>query len=102
MKRFKNAGFGVLVAGIAFGLSAFTTLKKRSVFVYYKTDMFYPNANDPRGYKYYSGNRCAAGGNLCCAQWELGTNPSPTADGEALPTTGVIFQTGSVVTGHFD
>lgn len=102
MNRFKNAAFGVLIAGIAFGVSAFTTLKKRATHVYYKTDMTYPNANDPRGYRYYSGDRCEAGGSLCCAQWNLGLNPSPTADGQSLPLTGVTFLTGSEVTGHFD
>lgn len=102
MNRFKNAAFGVLIAGIAFGVSAFTTLKKRAILVYYKTDMSYPSANDPRGYKYYYDNRCAAGGSLCCAQWDIGTNPMPVADGQSLPITGVIFQTGSQVSGHFD
>lgn len=102
MNKIKKAVFGVLLAGIAFGFSAFTTLKKQSVFVYYKTNMTYPSPNDPRGYQYYSGDRCEAGGALCSAQWNLGFNLSPTADGQPLPTTGVTYINFSVVTGHFE
>lgn len=102
MNKTKKAAFGVLLAGLTFGFSAFTTLKKRVILVYYKTDMSYPSANDPRGYKYYSGDRCETGGTLCSAQWNLGSNPSPTGDGQSLPLMGVTFQTGSEVTGHFD
>lgn len=102
MNKIKRLAFGILVAGLAFGFSAFTTVKKRSVLIYYKTDMTYPSANDPRGYQYYSGDMCAAGGNTCSAQWDIGTHVPPVADGEPLPTTGVSFQTGSVYSGHFD
>lgn len=101
MNKIKKAAFGILVAGLAFGFSAFTTIKKRNVLIYYKTNMAYPNANDPRGYEYYSGDMCAAGGSTCSAQWDIGTHQAP-ADGEALPSTGVTFQTGSVNSGHFD
>lgn len=102
MDRIKKAALGVLLACLAFGFSAFTTLKKRAIVVYYKTNMTYPAANDPRGYNYYSGDRCENGGNLCSAQWNLGANPSPTTEGQVLPLTGVTFQTNSVVTGHFE
>lgn len=101
MNKIKKAAFGILVAGLAFGFSAFTTVKKRSVVVYYKTNMAYPLANDPRGYTYFSGDMCAAGGNTCSAQWDIGTH-LPPGNGDTLPPTGVTFQTGSVVSGHFD
>ncbi|WP_316814318.1 hypothetical protein [Pedobacter heparinus] len=101
MNNIKKVAFGMLVAGLAFGFSAFTTVKKRNVMVYYKFDMTYPNANDPRGYRYYSGDMCAPGGNTCSAQWDIGTHQFP-GDGDTLPTTGVIFQTGSVYPGHLD
>lgn len=102
MDGIKKAALGVLLAGLAFGFSAFTTLKKRSIVVYYKTNMSYPVANDPRGYKYYLGDRCESTGDLCSAQWNLGTNPPPTIDGQALPLIGVTFQTSSVIPGHFE
>lgn len=101
MNKLKKTALGVVVAGLAFGLSAFSTLKTNSVFTYYKKDLTYPAANDPRGYVYYSGDRCASGGDVCSAQWDIGNNPVPN-EGFALPTTGVTFQTGSVTDGHFD
>lgn len=102
MNRIKKAVFGVLVAGLAFGFSAFTTLKRQDVFYYYKTDMTYPEPNDPRGYTYYTSDRCEAVGNLCSAQWDIGTHIQPATDGTPLPTTGVIYQTASKINGHFE
>ncbi|TKC06201.1 hypothetical protein [Pedobacter frigoris] len=101
MNKIKKVALGILMAGLAFGFSAFTTVKKRSVLIYYKVNMSYPNANDPRGYEYYSGDMCAPGGNTCSAQWDIGTHLPPT-DGDALPISGVTFQTGSVYSGHAD
>jgi hypothetical protein len=101
MNRLKKATFGVLVAGLAFGFSAFTTIKKSSVVIYYKTNPSYPNANDPRGYIYYEGDMCSAGSNVCSAQWDIGTNMYP-GDGQPLPTIGVTFQTGTAYTGQFE
>lgn len=101
MNRLKKATFGVLVAGLAFGFSAFTTIKKRTVLIYYKTDFTYGNANDPRGYTYYEGDMCVTGGSLCSAQWDIGTNGYPS-DGSSLPLTGVTFQTGTAYGGHFE
>lgn len=102
MNKIKRLALGILVAGLAFGFSAFTTVKKRSVLVYYKVDLTYPSASDPRGYIYFSSDMCASGGNTCSAQWDIGTNPPPTNDGDSLPITGVTFQAGSVYTGHVD
>lgn len=101
MNRFKKATFGVLVAGLAFGFSAFTTTKKTSTVRYYKTDMAFPNPTDPNGYRYFSGDMCTGTGNICSAIWNIGSNPFPS-DYDALPTTGVTFQTGSVTSGHFE
>jgi hypothetical protein len=101
MNKLKKTALGVVVAGLAFGLSAFSTLKTNSVFTYYKKDLTYPAANDPRGYVYYSGDHCALGGNICTAEWDIGANPTP-ANGDSLPTTGVTFQTGSAIDGHFE
>ena len=101
MNRIKKAAFGVLVAGLAFGFSAFTTVKKRSVLVYYKTNLSYPIPSDPRGYTYYEGDRCEAGGTICSAQWDIGTN-LPPSDGDGLPVTGVTFQSGFSLSGHFE
>ena len=101
MNRFKKATFGVLIAGLAFGFSAFTTIKKSTILIYYKTDMTYPNANDPRGYTYYEGDWCVTGGSLCSAQWDIGSNSYPS-DGTPLPLTGVSFQTGTPRSGHFE
>lgn len=101
MNRIKKAAFGVLVAGLAFGFSAFTTVKKRSVLVYYKTNLTYSSPSDPRGYTYYEEDRCANGGSICSAQWDIGTNPFPS-DGQPLPNTGVTFQSGFSLSGHFE
>lgn len=101
MNRLKKAAFGVLIAGIAFGFSAFTTVKNSNIKKYYKTDLTYPNASDPRGYIYYAENRCEAGGDLCTALWDIGSNPSP-GNGTTLPLIGVTFQVGSAIDGHFD
>lgn len=102
MNRIKKAVFGVLIAGLAFGFSAFTTLKKSMVVTYYKTDMGYPDANDPRGYQYFSTDRCETGGNLCSGVWDLGSYPAPTIEGTALPTSGVTYKTGNAIDGHFE
>lgn len=101
MNNIKKAVFGVLVAGLAFGFSAFTIIKKRNIWVYYKVDLTYPDASDPRGYRYYSDDRCEAGGDLCSAQWDIGANLLPV-DGDALPIAGVTFQTGFEYGGHFE
>ena len=100
MNNIKRTALGLLVAVLAFGFSAFTTYKKRTILVYYKTSLMYPNPTDPRGYTYYNNDICEAGGNICSAQWDIGYNAIPYQDGEPLSTTGVTFQTGSVVTGH--
>ena len=101
MNNIKKTAFGVLVAGLAFGFSAFSTKDTGSVFTYYKTDMTYPSATDPRGYHYYSGDWCSAGGQLCTAQWALSYG-FPSNDGDPLPTTGVTFMPGTVTSGHFE
>ncbi|MFA4869270.1 MAG: hypothetical protein WC623_13780 [Pedobacter sp.] len=100
MNKLKKTALGAIVAGLAFGLSAFSTLKTSTVFTYYKTDLSYPAA-DYRGYVYYSGDRCESGGEVCSAQWDIGLNIPPT-NGALLPATGVTFQTGTVIDGHFD
>ena len=101
MNRIKKAVFGVLVAGLAFFFSAFTTVKRQSILTYYKTDMTFINANDPRGYKYYSDDRCESEGNLCSANWNIGTNPTPS-EGDALPALGVTFIANTITDGHFE
>lgn len=101
MNNIKKTGMGLLVAILALSFSAFTTVKKTNVLVYYKTNLAYLNANDPRGYQYYSADLCAAGGIICSAQWDIGTHQSP-GDGDSLPLTGVTFQTGSAYSGHVD
>lgn len=90
-------GLGVLV----FGLSAFKAKRDSFVFVYYKVEKSHPAANNPHGYMYFEADHCEAGGDLCSAQWDIGWW-TPPADGNWLPTTGVFFQTGSVVTGHYE
>lgn len=102
MNNIKKAALGVLIAGLAFGFSAFTTIKRGTEVTYYKVDMTYPQPTDPRGYSYFSGDRCELDGNLCSAKWDIGTNVLPTADGTLLPTTGISFVTGSETTGHFE
>jgi len=101
MNNIKKAGLGLMVAALAFSFSAFTTVKRSTVFRFYKTNMMYPSASDPAGYQYYSGDMCASGGDICSAEWDIGTYSTP-ADGAGLPTTGVTYQTGSVLNGHFD
>jgi hypothetical protein len=101
MNKIKRLAFGILVAGLAFGFSAFTTIKKRNVLVYYQVDNPYATPSNPSGYMYFSEDRCEPGGNVCSAQWDIGTHQFP-ADGATLPTTGVTFQTGSVQSGHFE
>jgi hypothetical protein len=100
MNNIKKTVLGVLIAVLAFGISAFTTIKRGTVVRYYKTDMTHPAENDPRGYQYFSGNRCESEGNLCSALWDIGT--TTPSDGDPLPSTGVFFQTGSATTGHFE
>ncbi|ATP56519.1 hypothetical protein CPT03_08550 [Pedobacter ginsengisoli] len=102
MNNIKKAALGVLVAGIAFGFSAFTTIKSGPIITYYKVGTTYPLPTDPRGYIYYSGDRCEVGGEVCSAQWDIGTNAPPTGDGTLLPTTGISFVAGSVTTGRFE
>jgi len=102
MTNIKKTCFGLLLAGLAFGFSAFKNVQRSKILTYYKVNMpGYPSATDPRGYTYYSSNRCETNGNLCSAQWDIGSNPSPS-DGTPLPTTGVTFQTGSIMAGHFE
>lgn len=102
MNKIKKAAFGVLIAGLAFGFSAFTTIKKRNVYYYYQVANSYGTPSNPNGYAYYSGDRCEPTGNVCSSQWDIGTNTPPTADGAVLPLTGVTFQSGSVISGHFE
>lgn len=101
MNKNKKIAFGVLIAGLAFGFSAFTTFKRSGIFTYYKVDITNPSPNDPSGYYYFTDDRCESGGEICHAQWNIGSNPAPSI-GDPLPTTGVIFQTGSVRAGHFE
>jgi hypothetical protein len=101
MNNIKKTGLGLMVAVLAFSFSAFTTVKKRTVLRYYKTNMMYPNATDPRGYQYYSGDMCASGGDICSAEWDIGTN-FPPGDSDALPMSGITYQPSSVLNGHFD
>ncbi|WP_316818800.1 hypothetical protein [Pedobacter nyackensis] len=101
MNNIKKGAIGVLAAVLALGAGLYS-IKTQSVFTYYKTDMTYPSPNDPRGYKYYSEDMCLPGGTLCTANWELGSNPAPSTDGQSLPTTGVTFQSGTVTSGHFE
>lgn len=92
----------LLVAVIAMGSSAFTTFKRGGVFRYYKVVKTYPLATDPRGYQYFSADRCEPVGNVCSAEWDIGFNSMPIADGTPLSSGGVIFVTGSLIQGHFE
>ena len=100
MNNIKKTGIGLVVAVLAFGFSAFTTVKKRSIMVFYKTNMSYPLADDPRGYTYYSADRCEAGGYVCSAQWLVPVY-SIIDEGDPLPINST-FETASVVEGHFE
>ncbi|ETZ22734.1 hypothetical protein [Pedobacter sp. V48] len=102
MNNIKKAALGVLIGGFAFGFSAFTTIKRTNIVLYYKTDMTYPLPSDPRGYFYYSGDRCESSGSMCSAQWEIGSNSKPVFDGTPLPELGKFFISGSATTGHFE
>ena len=102
MRNITKTGLGLLVAVIVFGSSAFIAKKNATLITYYKTNMLYPSPSDYRGYYYYSSDHCEAGGNICTAVWNIGPNPIPTTDGTALPSTGVTYQTGSVIVGHFE
>lgn len=102
MNNIKKGAIGVLAAGLALGVSMYSTKKTQTVFMYYKTDMTYPSPTDPRGYEYYSGDRCETGGTVCTADWDIGGNPPPNNDGDPLPTTGVTFQANSTKSGHFE
>jgi len=102
MNNIKKAALGVLVAGLAFGFSAFTTIKRGALVTYYKVDMTYPVPTDPRGYSYFSGDRCEPGGTICSAKWEIPSDKVPTIDGTALPTSGQTFVSGSLESGHFE
>lgn len=101
MNKLRKVTFGILVASLAVGFSAFTNIKKSNVLTYYKVNMSYPNANDYRGYVYYSDDRCEIGGSLCRATWNIGLNPTPI-DGDPLPGTGITFMSGSAYSGHFE
>ncbi|RZM25025.1 MAG: hypothetical protein EOO88_20760 [Pedobacter sp.] len=96
----KRTGLGLLVAALAFGFSAFTTIKKRGIMVFYKTSMTYPLATDPRGYTYFSADRCEAGGYVCSAQWMIPVY-SIVDEGDPLPANST-FELGSVIEGHFE
>ncbi len=100
MNNIKKAALGILVAGLAFGFSAFTTIKKSSIVTYYKVDTTYPTPSNPAGYYYYSGDRCEAAGEVCSAQWDIGNNPLPTIEGTPLPSTGIAFL--FAIKGHFE
>ncbi|NQX56402.1 hypothetical protein HQN86_22480 [Pedobacter panaciterrae] len=102
MNNIKKAALGVLIAGFAFGFSAFTTFKRANAVLYYKVDIAYPLPDDPRGYYYYSGDRCEANGPVCSALWDIGTNMVPVADGTSLPGSGRTLISTSVSTGHFE
>ncbi|TKC65069.1 hypothetical protein FBD94_00460 [Pedobacter hiemivivus] len=102
MNKIKKAAFGVLIAGLAFGFSAFTTIKKRSVYHYYQVDNPYATPSSPVGYAYFSGDRCEPGGTVCSSQWDIGSNTPPATDGVPLPLSGVTFQSSSVISGHFE
>lgn len=100
MNRIKKAVFGVLVAGLAFGFSAFKTVKRQNILTYYKTDVNYPVASDYNGYSYFSGDRCESSGNLCSADWDIGSSTTPS-EGSKLPATAIIVP-GTITTGHFE
>lgn len=101
MNNIKKTVLGMVIAALAFGISAYTTVRNGTVLRYYKTDTEYPEVDDPRGYQYYSGDRCEAGGSLCSALWNLGTNTLPD-EGDELPSSGVTLQPNSVISGHFE
>lgn len=101
MNNLKKTVLGLAVAGLAFGFSAFTTIKNQSMFVYYRTDATNLNPADPYGYQYFSADRCEGGGDICSALWDIGDNIEP-AEGDWLPNTGVTFQSGSIQQGHFE
>jgi len=102
MNNIKKAALGVLIAGFAFGFSAFTTIKQSSIVRYYKVNNNYPELNNPAGYSYYSGDRCEPTGVVCSAKWNIGINTVPTVDGTPLPVTGVSIVAGSATAGHFE
>jgi hypothetical protein len=102
MNNIKNTVLGMLIGLLAFGISAYTKKKTVTFVRYYKTNISsYPSASDPRGYQYFSGDRCEEGGSLCSAEWDIGSNSMPN-EGAALPLTGISFQSGSVTGGHFE
>jgi hypothetical protein len=102
MKNFKQIAFGLLVSAMVIGFSAFTSAKKDvNIVTYYKTNPSTP-ASNPASYQFYNEDRCESGGSLCTAQWDIGSNPTPTVDGTALPSSGVTFQSGSQTDGHFE
>jgi hypothetical protein len=101
MNNITKTGMGLLIAVLAFGFSAFTTLKTTGVYTYYKTSLTYPDADDPKDYRYYAGDRCTDGGNLCSANWDIGANAAPS-EGDPLPISGAVFQSESATRGHFE
>lgn len=102
MNKLKKTVFGLVIAGLAFGFSAFKTYNSRNILTYYRLDPVYLDPADPSGYYYFSGDRCEPGGTVCSAKWDIGIN-LPPAETEALPFTGVIFQPGTVVlNAHFE
>ncbi|MET4141667.1 hypothetical protein [Pedobacter sp. UYP1] len=100
MKNFQKLALGLVVAVMAIGFSAFTSAKNATIVTYYKTNLSTP-ANNPAGYQFYSSDRCQDGGSLCSSRWDIGSNPAPTVDGAALPSSGVTYQSGSTEPGHF-
>ncbi|MHA4893571.1 hypothetical protein ACXZ1K_02370 [Pedobacter sp. PWIIR3] len=89
------------LAILAFGFSAFTTVKDSNILRYYKTDATLSGASSPTDYLYYAGDRCEVTGALCSAEWDIGNNPAP-ADGDPLPAAGISFVAGSEFAGHFE
>ncbi len=102
MNNLKKTAFALGLGVLSFGFSAFKTKEKRSTLTYYKTNWTHPSPSDPRGYEYYSGDHCETIGDVCSAQWNIGTNPIPSVDGTPLPLTGVTFITNSTIPGHFE
>lgn len=102
MNNIKKTVLGVLIGLLAFGISAYTKQKTVTFVRYYKTNIsVYPSMNDPRGYQYFSGDRCEGGGSLCSAEWDIGSNPLP-GEGDPLPLNGVSLKQNSASAGHFE
>ncbi|MES2828723.1 MAG: hypothetical protein V4687_11220 [Bacteroidota bacterium] len=102
MKIFKKSALAILIATLAFGFSAFTTLKKSKLVTYYKVTSILSGASNPAGYVYFSDDHCNPGGALCSAVWDIGSNPAPIADNTVIPSSGVTYVPYSVTEGHFE